>query len=59
MPIRKSLKSQVEGRITLIIAYCLNIIRDADEIIVLEKGEVMERGSYTELLSWRGLYYNI
>jgi len=51
MLIYKSLKSQAESRITLIIAYRLNTIRDADEIIVLEKGEVTERGSHTELLS--------
>jgi ABC-type multidrug transport system fused ATPase/permease subunit len=36
---------------TLIIAYHLNIVRDANKIIILEKGEVVERGSYTELLS--------
>jgi len=57
--IRESLKSQVEGRITLIIAYYLNIIRDINKIIILEKGEVIKRGSHTELLSRRGLYYNI
>jgi ABC-type multidrug transport system fused ATPase/permease subunit len=49
--IYKSLKSQVEGRTTLIITYRLNIVRDANKIIVLEKGEVVERGSYTKLLS--------
>jgi len=47
----KSLKSQAEGRTTLFIAYYFNIIRDVDKIIVLEKREVIERGSYTELLS--------
>ena len=59
VPIRESLKSQAEGRTTLIIAHRLNTIRDADEIIVLEKGEVAERGSHTGLLSRRGLYYDM
>jgi len=47
----KLLKSQAECQTTLIIAYCLNIIKDANKIIVLKKGEVIERGSYTKLLS--------
>ena len=50
MLIRKLLKSQ-EGRTTLIITYRLNTIRDANKIIILEKGEVIERGSYTKLLN--------
>ena len=59
MPIYKSLKSQTESQITLIIIYRLNTIRDANKIIVLEKGEVIEKGSYTKLLSQRGLYHDI
>jgi len=51
MLIHKSLKSQAEGQTTLIIIYCFNTIRDTNKIIILEKGEVMERGNYTKLLS--------
>ena len=55
----ESLKSQAEGQIILIIAHHFNTIRDADDIIILEKGKVVERGSHTELLSRRGLYHNM
>ena len=57
MLICKLLKSQVECQTTLIIAYRLNIIKHINNIIVLKKGEVTERGSYTKLLSRRGLYH--
>jgi len=49
--IRESLKSRGKGRTILIIAYCLSIVKSANEIIFLKKGEVKERGSYTELLN--------
>ena len=59
MLIYKSLKSQAEGQTTLIIAYYLNTVRDVNEIIILKKREVVERGSHTKLLNRRGLYHNI
>ena len=49
--IRKSLKSRGKGRTILTVAYCLSIVKGADEIIFLEKGEVKERGNYTKLLN--------
>ena len=51
VPIRELLKSQVECQITLIIAHCLNTIKDANKIIILDKEEVTERGSHTKLFS--------
>ena len=57
--IYKLLKSQAECQTTLIITYRLNIIKDANKIIVLKKGEVTERESHTKLLSWRRQYYII
>ena len=57
--IRESLKSRGKGRTILTITYRLSIVKGADKIIFLEKGEVKERGSYTKLLNRRGLYYKI
>jgi ABC-type multidrug transport system fused ATPase/permease subunit len=44
------------GRTTFIIAHRLSTIRRADQILVLDEGRVMERGTHAELLNRRGLY---
>ena len=49
--ISESLKSQGKGQTTLIVAYYFNIIKGANKIIFLEKGEVKERGSHTKLFN--------
>jgi ATP-binding cassette, subfamily B, bacterial MsbA len=46
----------MKNRTVLIIAHRLSTIQHADEIIVLEKGEIKERGSHTELLEKQGIY---
>lgn len=43
----------------LVIAHRLSAVRDADEIIVLDKGKVVERGSHDQLLAVRGRYYSL
>jgi len=48
--IQESLREVSEGRTTLVIAHRLSTVIDADEIVVLEEGRVVERGSHTELL---------
>jgi ATP-binding cassette subfamily B protein len=48
--IQESLSEVSEGRTTLVIAHRLSTVIDADEIVVLEDGRVVERGSHTELL---------
>ncbi len=42
---------------TIIISHRINLIRDADEILVLDHGEIVERGKHEELVQQRGIYY--
>ena len=62
MQIQKALGRLLEGRTGLVIAHRLATIRDADRIIVLQNGEVIERGNHDQLMARDGLYarlYNL
>jgi ATP-binding cassette subfamily C protein CydCD len=54
--IRQALERLMEGRTTLVIAHRLSTVRDADRIVVLDRGRVAEQGTHTELLANAGLY---
>jgi ATP-binding cassette subfamily B protein len=54
--IERALRRLLAGRTAFIIAHRLSTIRDADLIVVLEHGRVVEQGSHAELLARRGLY---
>lgn len=57
--IQSSLKKMREGRTTIAIAHRLSTIQDAELILVLHQGEVVERGNHQELLAARGLYHKM
>lgn len=57
--IQQGLKSLRKGRTTLAIAHRLSTIIDADQIIVLNDGKIVERGNHEELLAQKGYYYNL
>ena len=54
--LQEALERISAGRTTLVIAHRLSTVIDADEIVVLEQGQVVERGTHLELLARRGLY---
>ena len=57
--IMENLNSFFEGRTSLIVAHRLSTVRNADQIIVLEKGQVVEIGTHNELSAKRGAYYHL
>ncbi|WP_122645276.1 ABC transporter ATP-binding protein [Enterococcus mediterraneensis] len=54
--IQEGLANMRQGRTTIAIAHRLSTIRDADLILVLDKGDIIERGNHSELLAQGGLY---
>src|SRR6185295_5019936 len=54
--IQDGLRKLREGRTTFVIAHRLSTIRAADQILVLENGEIIERGTHAELLEANGRY---
>lgn len=57
--IQDALEVLKKGRTTFIIAHRLSTIRSADQILVLHRGEIVERGSHDELMELRGRYYKM
>ena len=57
--IQKSLSTLTSGRTTFVIAHRLSTIRKANQILVIEKGEIAERGTHDELIAKEGRYYNL
>ena len=57
--IEKGMDELMEGRTTFVIAHRLSTVRNADAIIVLEHGEIIERGTHEDLLKLKGRYYQL
>ncbi len=57
--IQKSLEELMRGRTTFVIAHRLSTIRSADQILVIEDGQIVERGSHDELIASEGRYYEL
>ena len=57
--VQDALDKLMQERTSLVIAHRLSTIRNADQIIVLSKGEIKEMGTHDELISKKGLYFNL
>ena len=57
--IERGMDSLMEGRTVFVIAHRLSTVRNAKAILVLEHGEIIERGSHEELLEMKGRYYKL
>lgn len=59
MKIQDALKRLMVGRTSFVIAHRLNTIQEADTIIMLENGEIIEQGNHDELINQKGSYYRL
>lgn len=57
--VQEALDRALKSRTTIVIAHRLSTIRDADKIIVMSKGSIVEAGTHTELLNQKGVYYQL
>jgi subfamily B ATP-binding cassette protein MsbA len=55
--VQEALEKLIKGRTTFIIAHRLSTVRNADKILVLEKGKIIEQGNHQELIEKKGAYY--
>jgi ATP-binding cassette subfamily B protein len=57
--VQKAMASLMKGRTSFVIAHRLSTIRDADTILVMDHGRIVEQGSHEELLANHGFYYDL
>jgi ABC-type multidrug transport system fused ATPase/permease subunit len=59
MMVQESLKELMKGRTTFVIAHRLSTVKMAHQILVVEGGEIVERGTHDELINSKGRYFNL
>ncbi|MGD6857980.1 ABC transporter ATP-binding protein [Bacillus infantis] len=59
MKIQEALQTLMEGRTSFVVAHRLNTIQQADQILVLDEGSIIEKGSHEELLELEGFYHGL
>ncbi|WP_226645117.1 ABC transporter ATP-binding protein [Mesobacillus subterraneus] len=59
LKIQEALQHLLKGRTSFIIAHRLNTIKNADQIIVIESGQIIEKGNHDELLAQEGFYHDL
>ncbi|RMZ86376.1 hypothetical protein DV736_g6397, partial [Chaetothyriales sp. CBS 134916] len=57
--VQHALEEAAKGRTTIVIAHRLSTIKDADNIVVMQQGKIVEQGTHDQLLERRGAYYNL
>jgi ATP-binding cassette subfamily B protein len=57
--IMENLGSFFEGKTVVVVAHRLSTVKNADQIVVLEKGEIVEKGTHNELVKMKGAYFNL
>lgn len=57
--ITQNLNNTIKGKTSVVIAHRLSTVKLADMIVVLDKGEIVEKGTHTELLQLKGYYFNL
>ena len=57
--IQQAMLTLMQGRTSFIIAHRLSTIREADNILVIDHGEIIERGNHEELLAQKGFYHDL
>ncbi len=57
--IQKALLTLMKGRTSFVIAHRLSTIRDADQVLVIDKGTIVEKGTHHQLLAGQGIYANL
>ena len=57
--VQKAMQELMRGKTSFVIAHRLSTIQNADKILVMEHGDVMEQGTHAELMAQKGVYYKL